>query len=227
MPTPEDIEVAAPSAQQPAAEPAASGAPAAQAGPAAGGTPDLSALLGMFAGGAGGVDPMGLLRSQLGSMAGDNPALSALMQMMQARSGPGPAGGEIEDARLVEPDDELVAQADLEELLAQSRIVEAEVQALRARNDVLAAALGACHLCWGEDFGCGSCRGRGSPGARRPEPVSFRRYVTPALRRLQEAPATPGREPRGVQVETGVVGPRPTQPQPIREPPGCLGRQRG
>ena len=105
-------------------------------------------------------------------------------------------------------------------MLAQSRLVEAEAEALRERNDILAAAVGACHLCWGEDAGCRGCHGRGSPGARRPERVAFRRYITPALRRLQEVPISPGREGGGEHVGAGAASAVPTHPQAIRESPG-------
>lgn len=62
--------------------------------------------------------------------------------------------------------------------------LDEEVDALRRRNDALAAGLGACYLCWGEDAGCPACRGRGRPGARRPEPAAYERLVAPAARRM-------------------------------------------
>ena len=140
MPTPEDVEIPGPPAETRAADdagPEVVPAPGPQAGPAAGGLPDLSALLGLLGGGAG-AEPMALLQSQLGGLGSDNPAMAALMQMMQARRAPEATSGGIEDARLIEPRRDLVAQADLEELLAQSRLVEAEAEVLRERNDILA-----------------------------------------------------------------------------------------
>jgi hypothetical protein len=58
-----------------------------------------------------------------------------------------------------------------------------EVGGLRSRLDDLAAALGACPGCWGEDSSCGWCRGRGAPGALPPDPDAFSRLVRPALQR--------------------------------------------
>jgi hypothetical protein len=51
------------------------------------------------------------------------------------------------------------------------------------RNRALARALGACD-CWGEVATCERCAGRGSPGWRRPDRVSFDMLVRPVLRKL-------------------------------------------
>jgi hypothetical protein len=61
-----------------------------------------------------------------------------------------------------------------------------EIEQLRARNDKLAAALGACHLCFGDDLSCPECTGRGRPGGAMPDRVLFAALVTPAVRRLSE-----------------------------------------
>lgn len=63
----------------------------------------------------------------------------------------------------------------------------AELEALRTRNDALAAAVGACYLCFGDDPLCEECGGRGVPGSLAPEPAAFRKYVHPALHRAQAA----------------------------------------
>ncbi len=77
------------------------------------------------------------------------------------------------------------------------RRLHAEVVELRHRNDLLAAALGACHLCWGEDLTCSRCHGRGHPGALRPEGAAFAEWVLPAVRRAAAArrPAQPPDSP--------------------------------
>jgi hypothetical protein len=72
--------------------------------------------------------------------------------------------------------------------------LELEVERLQAINETLAAALGACPVCWGDDPGCRVCHGRGGPGSRRPDRELFARLVTPALRRLR-APNQPHRLP--------------------------------
>ena len=61
----------------------------------------------------------------------------------------------------------------------------AELEELRERNDSLAEALGACHLCWGEDLDCEACGGGGRPGTYLPDADMFRHYVRPAIQRLQ------------------------------------------
>jgi len=58
-----------------------------------------------------------------------------------------------------------------------------ELDALREMNDTLAAALGACPLCWGGEPAC-ACRGRGRAGARPPDPELFDELVMPAVRRV-------------------------------------------
>lgn len=64
--------------------------------------------------------------------------------------------------------------------------IYAELEELRERNDSLAEALGACHLCWGEDLECEACGGSGRPGTYLPDTDMFRHYVRPAIQRLQE-----------------------------------------
>src|SRR5262249_639991 len=62
----------------------------------------------------------------------------------------------------------------------------------RARNTVLADALGACPRCWGEDVRCVRCRGRGRPGGRRPDRLLFTEIVEPAIQRATARPASAG-----------------------------------
>jgi hypothetical protein len=67
------------------------------------------------------------------------------------------------------------------ELADNAEALLKEVQELRCRNDELAAALGACYLCWGEQSGCLICAGRGIPGSSPPELSAYIRYVAPAI----------------------------------------------
>jgi hypothetical protein len=73
------------------------------------------------------------------------------------------------------------------ELRAQAESMFIELQRLRDLSCDLAAALGACPMCWGGDTDCRSCHGRGGPGFSVPEPELFVKYVVPAARmwRLQ------------------------------------------
>jgi hypothetical protein len=62
-----------------------------------------------------------------------------------------------------------------------------ELEDLRAQNDRLAAALGACYLCWGADLACQVCGGSGQPGASPPDRKLFGELVIPAVRRLYQS----------------------------------------
>ena len=75
-----------------------------------------------------------------------------------------------------------------------------ELEELRARNDALAAALGACYLCWGDDPECPVCGGSGGPGAASPDRRLFTELIAPAVRALR---------PRGeVERRAGAAVPR-------------------
>ena len=60
---------------------------------------------------------------------------------------------------------------------------------LYERMSALAAALGACARCWGEDVSCPRCGGAGEPGAWVPDRNEFRHYVLPALQAVRTARA--------------------------------------
>jgi hypothetical protein len=163
--------------------------PSAQAEKSAGPAPGLdpAALAQAMSGGA--ADPISLLLGQLTAQAPDDPRVSLLTQLMQQRMGAAAAPSRDEAA-----DKEARRQAEEEirertvrvrELEAMLRQIEAEAKALRARNDELAAALGACFLCFGSDPYCSECGGRGAPGARPPERAAWREYVLPALKRVR------------------------------------------
>lgn len=59
----------------------------------------------------------------------------------------------------------------------------AELEALRVRNEQLAAAMGACS-CWGDEPACSHCGGAGVPGWSAPDVLLLRVYALPALREL-------------------------------------------
>lgn len=63
--------------------------------------------------------------------------------------------------------------------------VYAELETLRQRNDLLAWAVGACSLCWGEDLKCPVCWGEGHSGFFEPDRQLFMQLVAPALRQFQ------------------------------------------
>lgn len=61
-----------------------------------------------------------------------------------------------------------------------------EIEDLRALNDTLASALGACPMCWGGVDDCEVCSGAGMPGSQAPDRRLFKQLVFPALRRMQQ-----------------------------------------
>lgn len=75
--------------------------------------------------------------------------------------------------------------AALSELRQDMKGMFAEIKPLRERNDALAAAVGACCLCWGQNLECRSCRGRGGPGFCMPDESLFEEFVLPAIQTLR------------------------------------------
>ena len=78
------------------------------------------------------------------------------------------------------------------ELREDLKNLSAEIRALRERNDLLAATLGACCLCWGQDPECRACRGRGRPGYAMADEALFCEFVLPAIRMLRAQRAKRG-----------------------------------
>jgi hypothetical protein len=163
------------------------------------GMADLMARLGSASGG-GSLDPKELL-SRLGN---SNPAVASLLQQMtaqqqQAAAAPvevidvetTPAQGAPHEAAATSGSDEIVETAaepcdddsarELQELQRRADLMCKELKLLRERNDLFAAAVGACCLCWGQDLNCRSCRGRGGPGFCIPDEELFEDYVVPAI----------------------------------------------
>ena len=116
------------------------------------------------------LDPAAMMQE----FAAGDPRMAALLEMMQAQRAQPSNDVEAPDER----DDliaELSARLDAAEarLTKMTRIARQLHEAGRdgsQRLSRLAAALGACGLCWGDDPGCLGCRGRGRPGMVRPDP---------------------------------------------------------
>jgi hypothetical protein len=165
-----------------AAEPDAPGPQAGAAGL------DPNALLQSLA--SGSTDPMSLLLSQISANAPNDPSIGMLTSFLQRRDPPPPP--EVDEEAQAE------AEARLDELSSIVDTLYAEVETLRSRSVELAAALGACYVCFGTDLLCPRCSGRGRPGSRPPKPEAYRAYVVPAVmrvRRLTEAQQRDGSPP--------------------------------
>jgi hypothetical protein len=103
------------------------------------------------------------LRERLGSKSSD-PVLSLVIRRLAEQQ------STCEERQLVAP-----------ELRERLEAVQVELRTLRARSKALAAALGACPVCWGEDPRCPSCYGGGGPGWARPNEAFFASWIAPAL----------------------------------------------
>ena|SRR5437899_7948251 len=75
--------------------------------------------------------------------------------------------------------------AALNDLQEHVKHLTSELDIVRGKCDLLASALGACCLCWGEDPTCRMCRGKGRPGFTRPDEALLREFVLPAIKMLK------------------------------------------
>jgi len=94
-----------------------------------------------------------------------------------------PTTAEVEEAAAAAAMD--ARSRELDELREKTSALLTELELLRHRNDSLAAAVGACCLCWGQSIDCRSCRGRGGPGFCIPDESLFEEFVLPAVRTLR------------------------------------------
>jgi hypothetical protein len=137
------------------------------------------ALLGLLAGGQQAADARSKLTEVLSADQRMDPAMRALLSQV------------ITDEGKTQPD----APRDVGDRATESRrsrslrhrmsAMRAELQELREHNDGLAAALGACYQCWGNDARCEVCRGTGRAGTFEPDRRLFKKFVSPAIRALQ------------------------------------------
>jgi len=125
-------------------------------------------------------DPAAMAADMMEELKRSNPQLAMLAQLMQARAivpqeVPDDLSAEVADLanRLAEAEDRI------ERMKRQGGRLYEAYQSVTSRLADLAAALGACGLCWGEDDMCPSCRGRGRPGMVRPDPELRSRLLGP------------------------------------------------
>ena len=155
---------------------------------------DLNPLLlqALTASGSGqGLPLQEMLLSQLNT---DDPTVALLTQMLAQRQ-TAPAVDEEDEADAINREEaerqeheksQAMAKA-LRHLRSKINDLYAELEELRVRNDAVAAALGACYLCWGNDLDCEVCQGKGKPGVQLPDQALFVQLIAPAIRRLQQA----------------------------------------
>jgi hypothetical protein len=114
-----------------------------------------------------------------------DPTMALVARMLAARSAESNSKSE-EDS---EPQPDELTQHRLQRLSRAVRKLQhdcdslrTETEELQLRNDTLAAALGACYLCWGEYPGCEVCSGEGTPGRFPVNAQAFTEFVMPAIR---------------------------------------------
>lgn len=121
------------------------------------------------AAGAPDFDPQAMMQE----LAGNDPRMAMLLQMMRPGAPQAVNNDDQPDER-----DELIAElgerldAAEARLTKMTRIAHRLHDAHKAdseRLQNLAAALGACGICWGDDNHCPGCRGRGRIGMVRPD----------------------------------------------------------
>jgi len=148
----------------------------------------------MNSGGPGGCANVEELLAQ---QAATNPVAALFAKQFAAQKA---ARGAIDESRVIDieatptaaEEEEAAAAAAMEArsrelnlLREKMNTVLTELELLRQRNDTLAAAVGACCLCWGQNIDCRSCRGRGGPGFCIPDESLFEEFVLPAIRTLR------------------------------------------
>ena len=112
----------------------------------------------------------------LSDFARKNPDLAWMTQMLTAQrqlaaSAQNTPGTDPRQAEVDALTEELArSQARAAKLQRIARRLSDELEAAEALLADLAAAFGACGLCWGDDAQCPSCRGRGKPGRFAPDP---------------------------------------------------------
>lgn len=148
---------------------------------------------------AGAAAPQQAMDGFLADFARQNPELAWFAQLVamqrQAAASASSQAPELEAARaeidaLSEQLRQSEVRADKFQRLA-NRLGD-ELDAAQDRLADLAAVLGACGLCWGEDRECRSCRGRGKPGMFAPEPATRSRFFAEAAEpAVKSTAATP------------------------------------
>ncbi|MFV0645740.1 MAG: hypothetical protein ACK5NN_14820 [Sphingomonadaceae bacterium] len=138
-------------------------------------------------------------------LAARNPQMAMLVQMMQQQQAAFAAPEMAPEVDVTDDRDALIVElgerldSTEERLQRMTRIARnlhtAQQQSLERLGD-LAAALGACGLCWGEDDQCPACRGQGQPGMIRPD-MELRSRIFGSHKgphRIVEEPPPPERE---------------------------------
>ncbi|MEI6099771.1 MAG: hypothetical protein WCS20_16065 [Alphaproteobacteria bacterium] len=130
---------------------------------------------------SGKADPQALMMNALAGQGDMPPEMAMLMKLFVSDGG-------NDTATLRDQLREEIREEQVEVFAELSQIAERllkENQLARERLDALAAGIGACPDCFGEDLLCQTCNGVGRPGSRLPQPAEFNRFVSPACHRVR------------------------------------------
>lgn len=164
---------------------------------------DMNAMLLQALSGSGGAVAQNALLSQLDS---SDPTVALLAQFLANRNAE-TTDSDSDDRPSPEEWEQMQQQLDklsIAQRRLQSRleILTLELEALQLRNDTLAAAMGACYLCWGTDPHCSFCRGKGLPGTFPLDIERFIELVVPAVRAYQRQHSQTNLNPSGLTNQT-------------------------
>lgn len=163
-------------------------------------------LLNMLLNGQGG-------QANVEEMLGDNSDIDPMTRLLVSQAlSPNKARQDGSDE--IDPDDEedytpsrrrramQRLRARFEDMQQQIEEMQWQIEEMEAHNDELAAALGACYLCWGEDLKCPECQGKGKPGSVAPDRALFKEWVLPAVKAARIA------EPQRLKPKVDSVEPK-------------------
>jgi hypothetical protein len=187
---------------------------------ASGGAANMAELMARMQGGGSAAQPADV-EGMMARLSAKNPMLGMVFQQLaDSNSKTKAAEREAIEAEVVEVDrdvQQLAAEAAsaasaarLADVEQQLRATSLELGCTRERIDMLAAALGACALCWGQEPRCRACRGRGLPGFALPDEPLFEELILPAVQllrahRIKQGRIAPMASVVNPQVDAGPV----------------------
>lgn len=112
-----------------------------------------------------------------------DPLVQKLVTMMEAQG-----GSEKEDLAERQEDNARYEEA-FDSLKQENELLRRSNEYLLEQSRMLAAAIGACTDCWGEDPDCQTCEGEGRPGSFLPHRGCFEVFVLPVVDGLRKKAA--------------------------------------
>ena len=109
-----------------------------------------------------------------------DPLVQKLITMMEAQN---------EQQATSAPDDlpgHQAGRSSVKALKRENELLRRSNECLLEQSRMMAAAIGACPECWGEDPACPGCEGDGKPGSFQPHRGCFEVFVLPVVDALRE-----------------------------------------